>query len=309
MGLTLLIAKPYEQALAVVKEVILPMTGANALGIAIFAFIIRNLIIERKTAAEKERYRRELERTEYEMETAKKIQQSILPGSPPQIEGFELAALNLPARQVGGDFYDFILVPEDKFGLVIADVSGKGIPAALFMALSRTVVRANVSDNLSIHEAIQRANSIISQEAKSGMFVTLFYAVLDQRRQLLRYVNAGHNPPLVLRGNDETIFSLKAKGVALGVIDSIELEEKELQLASNDIVVFYTDGITEAVNANEEMFGEARLIEVIKHNASEPVQVLIDTIKDEVFTFAHGQPQYDDFTLVILKATQDDGRE
>jgi sigma-B regulation protein RsbU (phosphoserine phosphatase) len=309
MGLTLLIAKPYEQALAVVKEVILPMTGANALGIAIFAFIIRNLIIERKTAAEKERYRRELERTEYEMETAKKIQQSILPGSPPQIEGFELAALNLPARQVGGDFYDFILVPDDKFGLVIADVSGKGIPAALFMALSRTVVRANVSDNLSIHEAIQRANSIISQEAKSGMFVTLFYAVLDQRRQLLRYVNAGHNPPLVLRGNDETIFSLKAKGVALGVIDSIELEEKELQLASNDIVVFYTDGITEAVNANEEMFGEARLIEVIKHNASEPVQVLIDTIKDEVFTFAHGQPQYDDFTLVILKATQDDGRE
>src|SRR4030043_325908 len=133
MGLTLLIAKPYEQALGVVKEVILPMTGANALGMAIFAFIIRNLITERRTAEEKESYRRELERTEYEMETARGIQQSFLPESPPIIEGFELAALNLPARQVGGDFYDFIPVSEGKWGIIIADVSGKGVPAAIII--------------------------------------------------------------------------------------------------------------------------------------------------------------------------------
>ena len=302
-GLVLLIARPYDQALAVAREVILPMNGANALGVAIFALIIRNLITERRTAEEKERYRRELERTEYEMETARGIQQSFLPESPPQIEGFELAALSLPARQVGGDFYDFIPVSQDKWGLVIADVSGKGVPAALFMALSRTLVRANVAGNLTASEAIRRANDLISQEAKFGMFVTLFYAVLDPKRKTFEYVNAGHNPPFVLRKNSRDVILLRAKGIALGVMDDIALEEKTFELASNDIVVFYTDGITEAINGVEEQFGEARLVETITQNADLSPKDLIDRVKDEVFAFAQGQPQHDDFTLVLLKAT------
>jgi sigma-B regulation protein RsbU (phosphoserine phosphatase) len=189
MGLVLLIARPYSEALITVKEIILPMTAANALGTAIFAFIIRNLIIERKTAAEKERYRQELARTEYEMETARKIQQSILPESPPQTEGFELASLNLPAKQVGGDFYDFIPLSQGKWGIVIADVSGKGVPAALFMALSRTMIRASTDSQHTAIKTIQKANNLILQDSKSSMFVTLFYAVLDQRRKAIRYVN------------------------------------------------------------------------------------------------------------------------
>jgi len=303
MGLTLLIAKPYEQALAVVKEVILPMTCANALGMAIFAFIIHNLITERKTAAERESYRHELERTEYEMETARGIQQSFLPESPPRIEGFELAALNLPARQVGGDFYDFIPVSEGKWGIIIADVSGKGVPAALFMALSRTLVRANVAEDTTASQAMQKANHLISQEAKMGMFVTLFYAVLDQAKRRLQYVNAGHNPPFVIKENSGDVVLLRASGVAMGVMDDVSLEEREIELGSSDIVVFYTDGITEAINMAGEQFGEKRLIETINENADLPVKDLMVRVKDEVFTFAQGQPQHDDFTLVILKAT------
>jgi len=303
MGLTLLIAKPYEQALGVVKEVILPMIAANALGVAIFAFIIRNLVIERRTAAERESFRREIERTEYEMETARGIQQSFLPESPPRIEGFELAALNLPARQVGGDFYDFIPVSDNEWGIIIADVSGKGVPAALFMALSRTLVRANVADNITASQAIQKANHMISQEAKMGMFVTLFYAVLDPEKRRLQYVNAGHNPPFVVKKSSGDVILLRASGIAMGVMDDVSLEEKEIELDSNDIVVFYTDGITEAINGAGEQFGEKRLIETINRNADLTVKDLAGRVKDEVFDFAHGQPQFDDFTLVILKAT------
>jgi sigma-B regulation protein RsbU (phosphoserine phosphatase) len=303
MGLTLLIARPYDQALAAVKEVILPMTIANAIGMAIFAFIINNLIVERKTAQEKEIYRRELERTEFEMETARGIQQSLLPESPPRIEGFELAALNLPARQVGGDFYDFIPVSKDRWGIIIADVSGKGVPAALFMALSRTLVRANVDDNTTASQAMQKANHMISQEAKMGMFVTLFYAVLDEAKKRLRYVNAGHNPPFAIKKNSGDVILLRAKGIAMGVLEDAPLEEKEIQLDSNDVVVFYTDGVTEAVNAGGEQFGEKRLIETINHNLDTPPKELIGRVKDTVFTFAQGQPQHDDFTIIILKTS------
>ncbi len=302
MGLVLLIARPYAQAVATVKEVILPMMGANAGGVAIFAMIVHNLITERRTAAEKEKYRRELERREYEAETARGIQQSFLPESPPRIDGFDLAALSLPAWEVGGDFYDFIPISEKKWGLVIADVSGKGIPAALFMALSRTLVRANVSANSTVSEAIQRANHLISEDARSGMFVTLFYAVLDSRRRRLSYVNAGHNAPLLLKPGGGDIVLLEAKGIALGVLDDINLEEKVLDIASDDIVILYTDGVTEAINEKEEQFGQERLIETIRKNIDLPANDLIDRIKEEVTTFACGQPQFDDFTLVALKA-------
>jgi sigma-B regulation protein RsbU (phosphoserine phosphatase) len=302
LGLVLLIARPYSEALAVVKELILPMTIANAAGVAIFALMTRNLIIERRTAAEKENYRRELERTEYEMETARGIQQSFLPESPPQVKGFELAALSLPAREVGGDFYDFVPISQDKLGIVIADVSGKGMPAALFMALSRTLVRANTVGKTTVSEAIRRANNLISQDAKSGMFVTLFYAVLDSKRKLLRYVNAGHNPPLLLKETAGGVILLEAKGIALGVLDDISLEERELELASNDVVIFYTDGVTESINEKEEQFGQERLIAAIEKSIDLPVQDLIDKVKEEVTTFAQGQPQFDDLTLVALKA-------
>ena len=203
----------------------------------------------------------------------------------------------------GGDFYDFIPISQDKWGIVIADVSGKGVPAALFGALSRTFVRANVVGDLTPCAAIERANNLISQDAKSGMFVTLFYAVLDSKRRRLNYVNAGHNPPLLLKGDAGSVILLQVKGIALGVMDDIDLEEGELELASNDMVTLYTDGVTEAINGKEEQFGQERLIEVVAKSNNLPAQDLINRIREEVTIFAQGQPQFDDFTLVILKAT------
>jgi sigma-B regulation protein RsbU (phosphoserine phosphatase) len=134
------------------------------------------------------------------------------------------------------------------------------------------------------------------------MFVTLFYAVLDSKRKLLRYVNAGHNPPLLLKEAAGGVILLEAEGIALGVLDDIDLEERELELASNDVVVFYTDGVTESINEREEQFGQDRLIAAIEKGIDLPVQDLIDKVKEEVTIFAKGQPQFDDLTLVALKA-------
>jgi phosphoserine phosphatase RsbU/P len=304
IGLTLLIAKPFDDAVTVAKELTVPIVVANAVGAGIFAFIICNLINERKTTADKEKYRRELERKRFEIETARNIQQTFLPESTPRLEGFDMAAFSLPALEVGGDFYDFIPIAQDKWGIVIADVSGKGFPAALFMALSRTYVRANAMGKTTASEAICMANNLIAQDDRSGMFVTLFYAVLDLYKKQLHYINAGHNPPLLIRGDGGDVVLLSAQGIALGVVDEINLQEVELNLANNDVVVFYTDGITEAINGKEEQFGQERLIKLVAQNSSLPAQELIDKIKSVVMDFTQGQEQFDDLTLVVLKSLQ-----
>jgi sigma-B regulation protein RsbU (phosphoserine phosphatase) len=153
-------------------------------------------------------------------------------------------------------------------------------------------------------EAICRANSLITKDAKSGMFVTLFFAILDPHKKKLHYVNAGHNPPLLCRGYSDEVLLLGAQGIALGVMDDINLEEVELNLANNDVVVFYTDGITEAINGKEEQFGRERLIKLITQNSNLTAQELIDKIKHAVTDFTQGQEQFDDLTLVVLKSLQ-----
>ncbi|MBN1191786.1 MAG: SpoIIE family protein phosphatase [Dehalococcoidales bacterium] len=248
----------------------------------------------RRTTAEKER-------VEKELEIARGIQQSFLPESPPEVDGVDMAALNLPAREVGGDFYDFIPIGAYKWGLVIADVSGKGVPAALFMALSRTLVRANVNENVTVSEAIRKSNDVISENDRSNMFVTLFYGVLDPRLMMLTYVSAGHNPPIMLGQGGNEIVLLKARGVALGVIPDITLEEKEIKLDHGDVVVLYTDGVTEAINSSEEQFGQDRVIAVTEKYRHLSASEIMEHIKQEVLDFSEGQPQFDDITLLILK--------
>lgn len=250
--------------------------------------------IIRLTTAEKERVQKELE-------IAKGIQQTFLPESAPVIEGFDLAGLNTPALEVGGDFYDYIPVDLNKWGLVIADVSGKGVPAALFMALSRTLIRANTTGNPTPAETIRRTNDMISEDDRANMFVTLFYGVLDPVRKTLTYVNAGHNPPMVQGKSPVEITMLAAKGVALGVMTDIEFEEKELVLHSGDILILYTDGVTEAINRKNEMFGYERISQVVEENYYLSAQEIIKLIEREVFTFSEGQPQFDDITLLLVK--------
>ncbi|MBU1932103.1 SpoIIE family protein phosphatase [Patescibacteria group bacterium] len=248
----------------------------------------------RRTTAEKERMEKELE-------IGRNIQQSFLPQSIPQIEGFDLAATNMPAMEVGGDFYDFIPVAKDKLGLAIADVSGKGISAALFMALSKTLIRTSAVGNPDVASAIKQANKLILADSKSNMFITLFYAIFSPKEMSLRYVNAGHNPPILLREGSGDPILLETKGIALSVIEDIELEEGEVKLAKGDVVVLYTDGVTEAINEKEEQFGEERFIRAIKENHTLSAQDIIEKVQHEITIFTKEQPQFDDITLMVLK--------
>ena len=187
----------------------------------------------KRTTAEKERLLKELE-------IAKGIQQSFLPNSVPRVKGLDIAATSIPARMVGGDFYDFIPIDKDKWGLVVADVSGKGIPAALFMALSRTLIRSTTRAKLNIVDSIIQANRFIVEDGKVNMFVTLFYAILDAKKMKLQYVNAGHNPPIFLHKDVSDVTLLEAQGIPLGVFTEMDVSVSEVDLNSGDVVVLYT---------------------------------------------------------------------
>jgi HAMP domain-containing protein len=243
----------------------------------------------------------EKERIEKELDIARGIQESFLPDQPPEIDGMDISALSLPAREVGGDFYDYIPLPDGKWGLVIADVSGKGVPAAMFMGISRTLVRANAATNSSVSGTICRANEIITDSDHSSMFVTLFYGVLDTKEKTLTYVSAGHNYPLMLKDGSIDTILLKADGIALGVEQNITLEERMIQLDRGDLLVLYTDGVTEAIDRQEKEFGEERLIALAQQYSNLPAAEIITHIRDEVIRFSDGQPQFDDITLLILK--------
>ncbi|MCP1714786.1 sigma-B regulation protein RsbU (phosphoserine phosphatase) [Methanocalculus alkaliphilus] len=255
--------------------------------------------LERETA--------ERERLSRELEIAHHIQESFLPDRAPAVPGFDLAARSIPALFVGGDFYDFIPIGENRYGLVIADVSGKGVSAALFMALSRTLVRASTADEPSPATAITQANRLIYEDSKTSMFVTLFYAILDANNNTLTYVNAGHNPPVFIRGDDATITLLRADGIALGVIEEIALETVTIPLTPGDLLVLYTDGVTEAENAAEELYGEERLEALMTEIRGRGASEIIDAIIDDIKEYAGEAPQSDDITLLVLKAK--DGEE
>ncbi|HOI73508.1 MAG TPA: SpoIIE family protein phosphatase [Syntrophales bacterium] len=236
-----------------------------------------------------------------ELEIARGIQQRLIPDRAPRIPNIDLAANNIPAREVGGDFYDFIPVRDDLWGVVIADVSGKGMPAAMFMGLSRTVVRASATGTLDLAHAIRQANELICRDSTSGMFVTLFYAVVEPGPKL-RYVNAGHNPPILLRRDGNDPEYLKTHGIALGVKKDIHVQEISLSLSEGDLVVLYTDGVTEAVDENDQTFGLDRLNRVVRDNRHLSAGQIIMKIQDAVIAFAGGRPQFDDIALVVLKA-------
>lgn len=257
-----------------------------------------NLYIEelKRTTAEKERLLRELE-------IAREIQQGFLPLSAPDLKIFDIAATSVPAKQVGGDFYDFIPIDKDKWGIVVGDVSGKGVPAALFMALSRTLVRASTLGNPSVSGAIKKANALLVEDSRSNLFVTLFYGILDLKEHTLKYVNAGHNPPVVLGDPSTGIFLLKAQGIPLGISDNLDLEEQVIKLDKDQVIGLYTDGVTEAVGRDGTQFGIERMEKVIQEYASFPAENIMSHIQKELNVFVGDMPQFDDITLMIIKVT------
>ena len=306
MLLALLICRPLSSAIEVVENATIPMVLANCLGMVIFAFIIGNLINERRVQQERDNLVREIERKNTELAIAADIQRSFLPETIAPVKGFDIAAKSVMAKEVGGDFFDVIpfevvRLRKGRVGILIADVSGKGIPAALFMALSRIVIRVNAIWHPEPADAIRDANNIIANDSRAGMFVTVFYGILDEEKRTLSYVNAGHNPPLLLRAAGGSLEELGATGIAIGAMEDAAFTSRTVQVGTGDTVVLYTDGVTEAVNGADEMFGEDRLKRVITGTAGKPSAGILAAILDEINAFARGQPQADDITLMIIK--------
>ncbi|HET6595985.1 MAG TPA: GAF domain-containing protein [Anaerolineales bacterium] len=240
------------------------------------------------------------ERLETEVQLARQIQQTFIPETLPQFADWELAARWKTARQVGGDFYDVFDLPNRRLGLFIADVADKGVPAALFMALTRTLVRAAVTELESPAEAMKRVNDLLIPDTKQGMFVTAIYAVLNMEKNELTYVNAGHNPPLWIKCNGE-IERLRRTGIALGAAEEVVFDQRTIPLEKDDNILLYTDGLTESFNNDGEFFGEERLIESIQTNRCSSASELLDVVETALLNFVQDMPPADDLTMLVLR--------
>ena len=253
----------------------------------------------------------ERERLEREMQLARDIQRAFLPQVIPDLPGWELKVLWRTAREVGGDFYDFIELPGNRLGLVIADVADKGMPAALYMTLVRTLVRATAQSISSPARVLERVNDILEPDAQKGMFVTLAYAVLDLEKGELEYANAGHNPPILVRRRNCQLKRLTRGGMALGVQAGNRIQGRQTVVEPGDYLVLYTDGVTEAFSPQGELFGEERLLQTIESTAAcilagtgpetAGAQEMLEAIDASVDSFSEGAQPADDLTLVVIK--------
>jgi len=242
----------------------------------------------------------ESERTAQELRVARQIQATFLPEACPQPAGWSIAATSRPARQVGGDFYDFIPLSAHRLGLVIADVSDKGVPAALFMALSRSVMRAVAVEGRPPAATLGRVNDLLLADARSGMFVTMFYGILDTQSGHLVYGSGGHNPPYWSRQRSGELVRLACRGIALGVVEHPTIEEGHIALDPGDSLVLYTDGVTESLDGDEREFGEAGLEQAIRAAGRCAAPCLAEAINRAVQAFVGNAPQHDDYTLLVV---------
>lgn len=240
------------------------------------------------------------ERFERELELARQVQQSMLPITFPEVPGYSFIARNQPARQVGGDFYDVIALDDDHFGIVVADVSDKGMAAALYMALTRSLLYAEARRDLSPLAVLTSVNRLLLELGEHPMFVTVFYGVVNVNSHNLSFARAGHDWPLLLRGG--AIHELHGKGIALGVLGPKEfyLSEEQISLSGRDRLVFYTDGLTDVITNDEEPFGLARLKGLLRYHASLPGEELCHTIFTELETYHGSAEPFDDMTLLIV---------
>lgn len=243
-------------------------------------------------------------RLDGELNAAREVQRSLIPTRPPRIPGFQLTGLWTPAREVSGDFYDYIPLGHGRLGIVVGDVSDKGAPAALYMAISRSVLRASVILEPDPERAIERSNRVLASDAAKGMFVTLFFGVLDSQRRRLTYVNAGHNPPILLKSRSGRLQRLSRHGLALGIDAESHWASQTIDLSKGDLLVLYTDGVTEAFNQRDEMFGEGRLNRIIRKASGDTAHGLVRSIDKAVRDFVGSLPLADDVTLVVLKASK-----
>lgn len=240
-------------------------------------------------------------RLERELQMARELQAGLLPREIPQLPGWECIARWLPAREVAGDFYDFIPGEGGACGWVIADVSDKGMPAALFMALSRSIVRASLTDTPSPAEGMARANRLICADATGGMFVTLFFARLDPSAGTITYVNAGHDPPLFYRAGEAQPARLTRTGLLLGMTEDARYEQRTVTLAPGDFILCYTDGVTDALDGDGREFGIERLQQVVLEHRHAPATAIVNAVEQALADFSGGGTPFDDVTILTIK--------
>ena len=249
----------------------------------------------------------ERERMERELELATEIQQSFQPSSPPIIDGYEFQGISFSCYEIGGDYYDFIQRHDGKMMIALGDVSGKGTAAALLMSSVHAAIHAQTAAKNSLLETVTSVNQYLADNTPSNRFVTLFIAELDPATGKIAYINAGHNPPLIGR-NDGTVEQLGSGGFPLGIIPNAEYELGETYLKSNEVLVIYSDGVSEAANLKEEEFGMERLTDVISKNLQKSASGMRDKIESSLSSFTQSAPVGDDITMVIVKKTTESAK-
>lgn len=249
----------------------------------------------------------EKKRLDHDLEIARDIQRILLPSEAPAINGFQISGMNVPARQVSGDYFDYIQVDEDRLGVAIADVSGKGVPASLIMAICRSVLRAEAARNPSPADVLRKVNRQLYPDIKEDMFISMAYLILDQHQDGVTLARAGHDAPLWYQRHSQTVTPVKSPGMVVG-IDSGSVFDRltvdfAVPLEQNDCLVLYTDGLTETLNTEGDEFGVDRMMESVRASANDGAQAIVKGIIEDVRKFTGSVPQNDDMTLIAIRKT------
>ncbi len=249
----------------------------------------------------------EQEKLQKELQVAQEIQQMLLPSDFPHVEGYEIASYYEAAKEVGGDLFDFVDVDEDTIGICVADVAGKGVPGSMIMTMIRTALRLESRGNKNPADVLAKVNRFVADDMKRGMFVTMFYLILDSRNRIIHYASAGHNPMILYRRSARQTYYLNPSGFPVGIqlpdltLFDRKIETDSIRLQEDDILVLYTDGITEAMNIERELYREERFLDAIRDNAHLDVGEFVKSINSDIKTFTGGAQQNDDITFVSIK--------
>jgi sigma-B regulation protein RsbU (phosphoserine phosphatase) len=249
----------------------------------------------------------EKKRLDHDLEIARDIQRILLPDKAPEIPGFEISGLNVPARQVSGDYFDYIKVDDEHLGVAIADVSGKGVPASLIMAICRSVLRSQAAHNPSPSDVLRKVNRQLYPDIKEDMFISMAYLVLNHAHASVTLSRAGHDAPLLYKRSTQTVTPLKPPGMVLG-IDSGSVFDRitgdfNVPLERDDCIVLYTDGVNEALDSDGMEFGMDRMIQSVRASAGQGASAIVTRVIEDVRNFAGSQPQHDDITLIAIRKT------
>lgn len=263
------------------------------------AFALYNAIVYSEASEKK--------RLDHDLKIARDIQRTLLPSAAPSVDGFEISGLNIPARQVSGDYFDYIKVDDDRLGVAIADVSGKGVPASLIMAICRSVLRSQAPQNPSPSDVLGKVNRQLYPDIKEDMFISMAYVILDHAHNAITLSRAGHDAPLLYKHGEQTVTPVKPPGMAVG-IDSGDVFDRitrdfSLHLDRDDCLIFYTDGVTEALDAEGNEFSVDRMIQSVRASAMNGAPAVITQVIDDMRNFVGSQPQHDDITLIAIRKT------